>query len=75
MGIAPNPADNHVTITFPGSAPVDLDIIEATGRLVARRSHVSSPLRLELDAFTPGLYYVRMRSPGGGTHTGVLVVN
>jgi hypothetical protein len=74
LGIAPNPAEDQVTITFPGTTPVDLDILDATGRLVVRRTQVSSPVRVHLEGLTPGLYHVRSHYAKGGTRAGVLVV-
>lgn len=74
MGIAPNPADDQVTITFAGTTLVDVDILDATGRLVAHRSQVSSSLHMQVGDLAPGAYHVRWHSPQGGTRTGVLVV-
>lgn len=74
IALAPNPAHDLVTIMLPGTGVADLEVMDATGRLIARHSRVSSPVRLELANVPPGMYHLRSRRPDGSTATGVLIV-
>ncbi|MBK8497809.1 MAG: T9SS type A sorting domain-containing protein [Flavobacteriales bacterium] len=66
FGLQPNPATDVITITLEGSAPVELEIMDVTGRVVRSVKHPGA-LRMDVpvDDLPIGSYVVRLR--GGGT--------
>lgn len=56
---------DHIVIAHPfGSAPVDVDVHDATGRLVLSRTAISKPDRIALDdrKLSTGVWFVRVTS-------------
>ncbi len=56
--VFPNPANDHCTIEF-SHGPADLQLIDATGRIVRQWPAASSPFQLDLSSFHPGIYLIR----------------
>ncbi len=56
--VFPNPANDHCTFSFSGG-PSDLQLIDATGRVVRQWSAVSSPFQADLSPYHPGIYLIR----------------
>ena len=63
IAIFPNPARDHCTITF-GGGPTDLQLIDATGRIVQQWSAASSPFEMDLSPVHPGIYLIRTDPQG-----------
>ncbi|MCB9184484.1 MAG: T9SS type A sorting domain-containing protein [Flavobacteriales bacterium] len=58
MAVFPNPADELVTISLPLTG-ADVEVLDATGRVVDRQRAGSGLLRLSLAGYPAGLYTVR----------------
>ncbi len=56
--VFPNPANDHCTISF-RHGPADLQLIDATGRMVRQWRAASSPIQADLSPFHPGIYLMR----------------
>lgn len=62
--LQPNPASNRASLVFESAttAPLDLSIYDATGRLLSRRAIASATERLDLDlsAWPNGIFFIRL---------------
>jgi hypothetical protein len=62
--LQPNPAQNSASLIFESAttAPLDLSIYDATGRLLSRRAIASATERLDLDlsAWPDGIFFIRL---------------
>ena len=61
VAIFPNPAQDHCTITYCGGT-ADLQLIDATGRIVQQWLAVASPFQMDLSPFLPGIYLIQTGS-------------
>jgi hypothetical protein len=75
MTIAPNPAQNEVTIGMrDNNGPMTIDLLNATGQIIHRIAEPTArPVRIPVISFEPGLYVVRVND-GNGSICGRLIV-
>ncbi|MCX6139538.1 MAG: T9SS type A sorting domain-containing protein [Candidatus Kapabacteria bacterium] len=64
IGIYPNPADDHATITMPSVSGRTIDVVDLTGRTVFSTSIADGigEYQLNLTSYARGAYIVRVRS-------------
>lgn len=68
FSVMPNPATEHLAITFvPSAQPVQVCLSDATGRVVLNRAAAGAtgPLLLDLAGKAPGIYLVQVRFADG----------
>jgi hypothetical protein len=66
--VYPNPATTELTVELWWNVASDIEIFDATGKLVVRQNQVSGDLiRIDLNDLTPGLYTLRITNKGGTT--------
>ena len=73
LQLAPNPARDHVTVTWPGSGAGDVLLTDAAGRVIADERDLRSPARLALGTLAAGVYHVVVET-GAARGAGVLHV-
>ncbi len=78
MTVSPNPASTHATVMFVATDPIQLSLIDASGRVVYEQS-VNGPSGLctatvDLEDLHPGIYTLRVLDRKGGSGTTRLVV-
>jgi hypothetical protein len=64
LSIVPNPASDNITIAWPATIePVELSIFNLTGQLILRQKMdtKSTNEMVDLNAFSNGVYFVRLR--------------
>lgn len=73
--VFPNPVKATATFRVPGSELVQLELLDALGRAVARLAQrpTNGQVLLDVRTIAPGLYAYRLRQ-GGGVATGKLLV-
>ncbi|VAW24166.1 hypothetical protein MNBD_BACTEROID01-1589 [hydrothermal vent metagenome] len=59
--IFPNPADDNVTVRFPGipAKGTQIELLDINGRIVFRKVAVSTYERINIESQLPGTYFVR----------------
>ena len=64
MQASPNPFMNSLSVSFPGDAPVHLQLIDIAGKVVVDEN-VSQHATLATGALTPGMYILKATSANG----------
>jgi hypothetical protein len=71
----PNPTENGVTqidVNFPYTTQLTSTVLDALGRPMTQNNHSiargAQPIRLDLSALAPGIYYVRFSDDSGIVH-------
>ncbi|WBO84646.1 T9SS type A sorting domain-containing protein [Hymenobacter yonginensis] len=74
--VFPNPAQSGAAFRVPGLELVQLELLDALGRMVAQLAQrpTNGQVVLDVRAIAPGLYAYRLRQ-GGGVATGKLLVD
>ena len=77
----PNPATDHLTVEFPEGLAVEaIELINATGQILFREvlpasgQQPATHHKLQTSNFSPGLYWLKVRSKGGITYARKLVL-
>lgn len=74
LGLYPNPAKNQVTITSKVSVPVQVVLLDVTGRTVLSRVVAGGETQMKLDQLRPGAYTVRLRQGQSVSHRRLVIV-
>lgn len=65
IGIYPNPANDFLTIYFPGTDITDIALLNTSGQVVFYKPAKNKDKhQLDLQSFIPGLYFLRLRVNG-----------
>ncbi|MBL7775912.1 MAG: DUF1028 domain-containing protein [Saprospiraceae bacterium] len=72
FSVRPNPASGSATIWLPAGALVQLEVLDAAGRLLEFHPAVVSGQQLELSR--PGLYFIKIQDAAGNTAVRKVVV-
>ncbi|MEP2937089.1 MAG: T9SS type A sorting domain-containing protein [Gilvibacter sp.] len=72
----PNPAKNEVTLKWPSSSEVDLQVFDVNGRLLInlKDQFIENQFNLNIAKLSPGVHFVRLSSEGS-TIVKKLIVN
>lgn len=65
--IYPNPTRENIFIQSFSKQPADLEITDATGRLLMRKENISSTEQVDLRNFAKGIYFVELKNEAVGT--------
>ncbi len=68
----PNPAQNNVTVDFPGSAPGQLTLFSTSGKEVYSRRILPGKQSLNLNTLSRGVYLYQINGNSGEIHSGKL---
>jgi hypothetical protein len=71
--IFPNPVSSNVHITLDGPAPVDIAILDITGRIVLEKTRVTGSTNFEMGSIPGGVYFVRFLFPDGTSRTNKII--
>jgi hypothetical protein len=66
LRVYPNPASDLITVTSNNAIISNVDIIDNTGKVVLRKSHLNKEeVNLDLTTLKSGVYYVRLATSKG----------
>ena len=65
LAITPNPTDGPLQLTLPQDGPMTLEVLATTGRRMYAARHTGASTLLDLSAYPPGIYLLRLRYPNG----------
>ena len=71
--ISPNPVRHWVRVEWPVNAPVDWQVFDLLGRLVARGNSAAGAFTIPVQQWSPGSYMLHLRSDRNQTGNAVLV--
>ncbi|HNQ42748.1 MAG TPA: T9SS type A sorting domain-containing protein [Tenuifilaceae bacterium] len=72
LNISPNPADQRVTITLPGSSHKALKIFSIAGKAMYNQSHSLNEVTIDINSYPAG-YYITIVSTDAGFYYGRFV--
>ena len=75
IAVGPIPADDFTQVTLPEdmTSRVDLDILDANGRVVSSRTLLGQNERVELGDLSSGTYFLSFRTEGARYHQPIVV--
>ena len=63
--VYPNPATTAITVYYPATVRnMEVELYDITGKLLQREALEAATLRLSLEAYTPGVYILRLMQEG-----------
>jgi len=71
--IAPNPASDHIIVTYTASGAASLQIHDMAGAVMLERNILSGDNRIDLQKLQPGIYLVSVRNQEGIVSTQKLI--
>lgn len=76
ISVFPNPTSGSITFEVSQAQKFQLEILDATGKLMNRYHGGSNKLQIDVDSFASGLYFYRMEAIGmKNVYTGKFIVN
>jgi hypothetical protein len=72
--LTPNPANDHIKFNDNVSELVTVNIYDGTGKLIIQQT-ANSNTDINITALAAGLYYYKLKTASGYTHTGKLIIH
>jgi len=72
--LTPNPANDHIIFNDIIAETVTINIYDGTGKLVIQQT-ANSNTNININILAAGLYYYKLKTASGYTHTGKLIIN
>lgn len=75
VSIYPNPANEFITVNYPGNVNAEIMMYNSSGQLVFTKKMNAASVEIAIDAFAEGLYMIEVQSEGKVVHEKLLIMH